>query len=52
MFWGIGHPGIGIGDVLILIFPAILLMIPNETIKNSKVLAIISIIMPMVSLSM
>lgn len=44
MFWGIGHPGIGIGDVLILIFPAILLMIPNETIKNSKVLAIISII--------
>lgn len=44
IFWGIGHPGIGIGDVLILIFPCIFLIIPNETIKNSKVLAIISAI--------
>lgn len=44
LFWGIGHPGIGIGDVLILIFPAILLIIPNETIKNSKALSIIAII--------
>lgn len=44
LFWGIGHPAIGIGDVLILIFPAILLIIPNETIKNSKALSIIGII--------
>ncbi|WP_296874636.1 zinc ribbon domain-containing protein [uncultured Methanobrevibacter sp.] len=44
LFWGIGHPGIGIGDVLILIFPCILLIIPSPTIKNSKVLSVISII--------
>lgn len=44
LFWGIGHPAIGIGDVLILIFPCILLLIPSPTIKNSKILAIISMI--------
>ena len=44
IFWGIGHPGIGMGDVLLLIFPCIFLIIPNETIKNSKALAIISAI--------
>lgn len=43
-FWGIGHPNIGIMDVLILVFPAIFLIIPNETIKNSKPLAIIAAI--------
>ena len=42
LFWGIGHPNIGLGDVLLLIFPAILLIIP--TIKNSKALGIISAI--------
>ncbi|AMD17367.1 hypothetical protein TL18_04635 [Methanobrevibacter sp. YE315] len=44
LFWAIGHPAIGIGDVLILIFPCIFLIIPNQTIKNSKALAIISIV--------
>jgi len=43
-FWGIAHTNIGIMDVLILIFPAIFLIIPNETLKNSKILAVISVI--------
>ena len=44
IFWAIGHPGIGIGDVILLIFPCIFLIIPNETIKNSKALAYLSMI--------
>ena len=43
-FWAIAHQNIGLMDVLILIFPAIFLIIPNETLKNNKPLAIISII--------
>ncbi len=37
-------PVLGLLTVLITILPAIFLVIPNETIKNSKTLAIISII--------
>ena len=37
-------PVLGLLSVLITILPAIFLVIPNETIKNSKTLAIISII--------
>ena len=42
LFWAIGSPNIGLGDVLLLIFPAIFLVIPSETLKNNKILGIIS----------
>ena len=41
-------PVLGLLSVLITILPAIFLVIPNETIKNSKTLAIISIIIAVV----
>ena len=44
VFWAIGSPNIGLGDVLLLIFPAIFLVIPSESIKNNKILGIISAI--------
>ncbi|WP_298502666.1 zinc ribbon domain-containing protein [uncultured Methanobrevibacter sp.] len=44
LFWGIGHPYIGIMDVVLLIFPCIFLAIPSQTTKNSKGLAYISMI--------
>ena len=45
LFWGIGQPYIGIMDILLLILPCIFLAIPSQTTKNSKALAIISIIL-------
>lgn len=44
LFWGIGRPYIGIMDIILLIFPCIFLALPSQTTKNSKGLAIISII--------
>ena len=45
LFWGIGRPYIGIMDIVLLILPCIFLAIPSQTTKNSKGLAIISIIL-------
>lgn len=42
--WGMTHNYLGIMDILIIMIPSILLVIPNESVRNSKVLGIILII--------
>ena len=43
IFWAIA-PYIGLISIIFIIIPAILLVIPSETVKNSKILGIIFII--------
>ncbi|MDD6048192.1 MAG: zinc ribbon domain-containing protein [Methanobrevibacter ruminantium] len=43
--WGMTHNYLGVMDILIIMIPSILLVIPNESVKNSKVLGIILIIL-------
>lgn len=44
IFWAIA-PYIGLINIIFIIIPAILLVIPSETVKNSKILGIIFIIL-------
>jgi len=44
IFWAIA-PYIGLINIIFIIIPAILLVIPSETVKNSKILGIIFIVL-------
>ena len=39
--WGITHEYIGLFTIILVMIPSIMLIIPNESIKNSKILGII-----------
>lgn len=41
IIWGLTHDYLGIMDIVIIMIPSILLVIPNESVKNSKILGII-----------
>ena len=50
IIWVIGYPMIVLVTIIFTIIPAILLVIPSETIKNSKILGIIFIILLIVGI--
>ena len=50
IFWAIA-PYIGLISIIFIIIPAILLVIPSETVKNSKILGIIFIILLIIGIS-
>lgn len=41
IIWGLTHDYLGIMDIIIIMIPSILLVIPNESVKNSKIMGII-----------
>ena len=41
IIWGLTHDYLGVMDIVIIMIPSILLVIPNESVKNSKILGII-----------
>ena len=41
IMWGLTHDYLGIMDIIIIMIPSILLVIPNESVKNSKIMGII-----------
>ena len=41
IIWGFTHDYLGIMDIIIIMIPSILLVIPNESVKNSKIMGII-----------
>ena len=41
IIWGLTHDYLGIMDIIIILIPSILLVIPNESVKNSKIMGII-----------
>ena len=41
IIWGLTHDYLGIMDIIIIMIPYILLVIPNESVKNSKIMGII-----------
>lgn len=49
VFWAIS-PYIGLINIIFIIIPAILLVIPSETVKNSKILGIIFVILLLIGI--